>query len=156
MSDSTRVHFLAGAVTGAAVAGLASYLLYEKLRRDATNSDRRGGDCGVSGSNLQNGGGGNALLYAVPPSSSSIAAAAAAGGESVPMQHEQHASLAEFDADDILSEQLTRNVQFFGLEAQKRIARSFVVVVGLGVRLRACVRRRGCFVVLLGAKMRVT
>ena len=41
----------------------------------------------------------------------------------------------EFDKDDVLAEQLTRNVQFFGLEGQKKIAKSFVVVVGLGVSL---------------------
>lgn len=50
-------------------------------------------------------------------------------------QHAQHAgqaSVQNFQDDDILAEQLTRNVQFFGLEAQQQIARSFVVVVGLG------------------------
>lgn len=41
----------------------------------------------------------------------------------------------EFEKDDVLAEQLTRNVQFFGLEGQKKIAKSFVVVVGLGVSL---------------------
>ena len=45
------------------------------------------------------------------------------------------ASVRNFDEDDILAEQLTRNVQFFGLENQKLIAQSFVVVVGLGVRV---------------------
>lgn len=44
-----------------------------------------------------------------------------------------HASVASFHEDDILGEQLTRNVQFFGLEAQQRIGQAFVVVVGLGV-----------------------
>ncbi len=34
--------------------------------------------------------------------------------------------------DDVVAEQLTRNVQFFGLEGQKKITDSFVVVVGLG------------------------
>ena len=33
----------------------------------------------------------------------------------------------------MVSEQLTRNIQFFGLEKQQRIADAFVVVVGLGV-----------------------
>jgi hypothetical protein len=47
--------------------------------------------------------------------------------------HAGQASVADFQDDDILVEQLTRNVQFFGLEAQQRIARAFVVVVGLGV-----------------------
>jgi tRNA A37 threonylcarbamoyladenosine dehydratase len=36
--------------------------------------------------------------------------------------------------DDILGEQLTRNVQFFGRESQQRVCDAFVVVVGLGVR----------------------
>lgn len=34
--------------------------------------------------------------------------------------------------DDILSEQFTRNTQFFGEEAQRKIMGSYVVVVGLG------------------------
>lgn len=37
-----------------------------------------------------------------------------------------------FMEDDILKEHFTRNIQFFGEEAQKKIANSFVVVVGLG------------------------
>jgi hypothetical protein len=45
-----------------------------------------------------------------------------------------HASLQEFEQDEILAEQLTRNVQFFGLEHQKQITNAFVVVIGLGVR----------------------
>ena len=35
--------------------------------------------------------------------------------------------------DEVIAEQLTRNVQFFGEDAQQRIADAFVVVVGLGV-----------------------
>eukprot|EP00873_Tetraselmis_striata_P028405 jgi/Tetstr1/448669/TSEL_035911.t3 len=35
-------------------------------------------------------------------------------------------------SDEVLTEQLTRNLQFFGADAQGRVARSFVVVVGLG------------------------
>lgn len=34
--------------------------------------------------------------------------------------------------DEIVSEQLTRNVQFFGLEAQQKVTTSYVVVIGLG------------------------
>jgi len=34
--------------------------------------------------------------------------------------------------DEIIAEQFTRNVQFFGGEAQQRVAGSFVIVVGLG------------------------
>jgi hypothetical protein len=41
----------------------------------------------------------------------------------------------EFSLDDeILSEALARNVQFFGREGQQRVSDAFVVVVGLGVR----------------------
>ncbi|GAB4818660.1 hypothetical protein N2152v2_005706 [Parachlorella kessleri] len=54
-----------------------------------------------------------------------------------PPHHHQHhtggaAGMANFHEDDVLAEQLTRNVQFFGLEAQQQIAKAFVVVVGLG------------------------
>ncbi|XP_015693788.2 tRNA threonylcarbamoyladenosine dehydratase [Oryza brachyantha] len=34
--------------------------------------------------------------------------------------------------DEVVSEQLTRNIQFFGLESQKKVTESFVVVIGLG------------------------
>ncbi|XP_020675805.1 tRNA threonylcarbamoyladenosine dehydratase 2 [Dendrobium catenatum] len=34
--------------------------------------------------------------------------------------------------DEVVSEQLTRNIQFFGMESQQRVAESFVVIVGLG------------------------
>lgn len=47
--------------------------------------------------------------------------------------HQHHASLQHFEQDEVLAEQLTRNVQFFGLAKQKCITNSFVVVIGLGV-----------------------
>lgn len=34
--------------------------------------------------------------------------------------------------DEVVSEQLTRNIQFFGLGSQRKVTESFVVVVGLG------------------------
>ncbi|KAM3281803.1 tRNA threonylcarbamoyladenosine dehydratase [Capsicum chacoense] len=34
--------------------------------------------------------------------------------------------------DEVISEQLTRNIQFFGLEAQQKVTASYVVVIGLG------------------------
>ncbi|KAL3527436.1 hypothetical protein ACH5RR_012092 [Cinchona calisaya] len=34
--------------------------------------------------------------------------------------------------DEVVSEQLTRNIQFFGLESQEKVTRSYVVVIGLG------------------------
>lgn len=42
-------------------------------------------------------------------------------------------SVSRFQEDEVLTEQLTRNVQFFGLEGQQRIADAYVVIVGLGV-----------------------
>ncbi|EFJ40312.1 hypothetical protein VOLCADRAFT_84545 [Volvox carteri f. nagariensis] len=42
------------------------------------------------------------------------------------------ASLEKFLQDEVLTEQLTRNVQFFGEEGQLEIAKSFVIIVGLG------------------------
>ncbi|WJX58625.1 hypothetical protein P8452_44061 [Trifolium repens] len=34
--------------------------------------------------------------------------------------------------DEIVSEQLTRNIQFFGFESQQKVSASYVVVIGLG------------------------
>ncbi|KAK2968044.1 hypothetical protein RJ640_003778 [Escallonia rubra] len=34
--------------------------------------------------------------------------------------------------DEIVSEQLTRNIQFFGIKSQKKVTASYVVVIGLG------------------------
>ncbi|XP_072953558.1 uncharacterized protein [Typha angustifolia] len=34
--------------------------------------------------------------------------------------------------DEVVSEQLTRNIQFFGIESQRKVTESFVVVIGLG------------------------
>lgn len=45
--------------------------------------------------------------------------------------------LSDFLRDEILSEQFTRNVQFFGQDGQLKIANAFVVVVGLGVSIYA-------------------
>lgn len=41
--------------------------------------------------------------------------------------------LQDYLTDDVLAEQLTRNIQFFGTAGQDKIINSFVVVVGLGV-----------------------
>ena len=43
--------------------------------------------------------------------------------------------------DDILGEQFTRNVQFFGEASQRQIANAFVVVIGLGVSAVTPARR---------------
>lgn len=43
--------------------------------------------------------------------------------------------MSDFVSDEVLSEQFTRNVQFFGQDGQLKIANAFVVVVGLGVSI---------------------
>ncbi|WVZ81742.1 hypothetical protein U9M48_029084 [Paspalum notatum var. saurae] len=35
-------------------------------------------------------------------------------------------------SDEVVSEQLTRNIQFFGMDSQKKVTESYVVVIGLG------------------------
>ncbi len=53
------------------------------------------------------------------------------------VHHHQHPPATSTSShsleDDIVAEHFTRNVQFFGREAQQKIMGSFVVVVGLGV-----------------------
>ncbi|KAB1211340.1 hypothetical protein CJ030_MR6G021470 [Morella rubra] len=46
----------------------------------------------------------------------------------------QNHGMADLDPlkDEIVSEQLTRNIQFFGLESQQKVTASYVVVIGLG------------------------
>jgi hypothetical protein len=74
-------------------------------------------------------------------SSSSSRSQSATGTNQLPAQPQNqqqpgpahHASLQEFEQDEVLAEHLTRNVQFFGLEKQKQITNAFVVVIGLGV-----------------------
>ena len=43
-------------------------------------------------------------------------------------------TVAQYEGDEVLEEQFTRNVQFFGSEGQRKAAQALVVVVGLGVR----------------------
>ncbi|KAL4443221.1 hypothetical protein ABPG75_010976 [Micractinium tetrahymenae] len=100
-------HAAAAFAAGAAV-GLGAALLYTRVNRSQnTAADHAAAADGQA---------------AVPP-----LPAATANGSSSPAF-----SMADFDQDEILEEQLTRNVQFFGLEAQRRIGGAFVVVVGLG------------------------
>ncbi|KAI4975834.1 hypothetical protein ZWY2020_049441 [Hordeum vulgare] len=42
-----------------------------------------------------------------------------------------HAS-SDLLSDEVVAEQLTRNIQFFGVQSQKKVTESFVVVIGLG------------------------
>ena len=44
-------------------------------------------------------------------------------------------SMSHYWEEEIISEQLTRNVQFFGDAGQRAFAGALVVVVGLGVRM---------------------
>lgn len=43
-----------------------------------------------------------------------------------------HVASIDLLNDDVVSEQLTRNIQFFGLESQQKVTQSYVVVIGLG------------------------
>ena len=130
MADSGR-RALAAFAAGAAVGAGALYLYTRASARSAAS-----GDGGAAAAAAAGGG--------VPP-----AAAAAGGGAPPAAAHPPAAQIdmARFDEDEILEEQLTRNVQFFGREAQRRICGAFVVVVGLGVSRRrpssACVRAAG-------------
>ncbi|CAA6664767.1 unnamed protein product [Spirodela intermedia] len=40
--------------------------------------------------------------------------------------------VGDFLSDEIISEQLTRNIQFFGIESQRKVIKSYVVIIGLG------------------------
>jgi len=51
------------------------------------------------------------------------------GGGAAPLQQAAHSL-----DDEVVAEQLTRNVQFFTATGQQRVMGAFVVVVGLGVR----------------------
>lgn len=57
-----------------------------------------------------------------------------AQGHACPVE-EGSLTSSSLEHDDVISEQLNRNIQFFGMDDQKKITDSFVVVVGLGVRL---------------------
>ena len=54
-------------------------------------------------------------------------------GPDHPPQPRNMGSLKNLMGDEVLREQLTRNIQFFGEEDQLKLANAFVVVVGLGV-----------------------
>lgn len=57
------------------------------------------------------------------------------GQPSIPVQRAS-CGLSDFVNDEVLSEQFTRNVQFFGQGGQLKVANAFVVVVGLGVSMQ--------------------
>lgn len=107
--------FLAGAALGA---GAAWWLL---------RAERRSSDEDSAQPSMANGGAYDACLEMAP-----------LGGAHAADARTSCAAMSRFDEDEVLTEQLTRNVQFFGLESQKQIAGSFVVVVGLGVSLLGC------------------
>jgi hypothetical protein len=116
--SSTSTHaiiFCAGAALGAG----AIYYITERVKRINTNP--------FSSINFTANGidhDAEVQLHALPSVSTATPPAAAATSNE---------KMINFEKDDVLVEQLTRNVQFFGLEGQKKIANAFVVVVGLGV-----------------------
>ena len=72
---------------------------------------------------------------AVVSSPAPLAALVAAHSQPLPGDTPAEAAAWGVSLDDeVVGEQLTRNVQFFGRDGQQRVCDSFVVVVGLGVR----------------------
>lgn len=104
-------------------------LLRAAAERRAAQQD--GAGAGAVGAAGNHGAAGAATAAAAQQRGAERAAAGAA-----------RAPAAEDVEDEILAEHFTRNTQFFGREGQNRIARSFVVVVGLGVSCRQ--RRLPC------------
>lgn len=117
MADSGR-HTVLAFAAGAALGAGALYLYTREAERSQQPVD---GSAAAQAA----GGGGGAVAAAGSGGGSATLAAQPSPAAPVDMSH--------FDEDEILEEQLTRNVQFFGLEAQRRIGGAFVVVVGLGV-----------------------
>ncbi|KAI4299626.1 hypothetical protein L6164_033064 [Bauhinia variegata] len=56
------------------------------------------------------------------------------GGEGFTVTRKKHDKVTDEDLlkDEIVTEQLTRNIQFFGFESQQKVTASYVVVIGLG------------------------
>lgn len=78
----------------------------------------------------------DALDHSLPPPVGSVQSATGAGrGGAEASGSTAGPSVAHFEEDEILQEQFTRNVQFFGAEGQSKVAGSFVVIIGLGVQL---------------------
>ncbi|CAN1288504.1 tRNA threonylcarbamoyladenosine dehydratase [Linum perenne] len=62
----------------------------------------------------------------------SFAGDAIAPEDSVKRSSSDRCQSSDLLKDDIVSEQLTRNIQFFGFESQEKVTSSYVVVIGLG------------------------
>jgi hypothetical protein len=121
--DSSRAGFFAGASAGAAaaLAGMLAWQAYTR-RTQASAAQRRPWTPGSENS---------ALKPAAPRASSPAAAADGPASH----RHDQPAlTSASLRNDPIIREQLTRNIQFFGLGGQGAVCDALVVVVGLGVR----------------------
>ena len=69
-----------------------------------------------------------------PPFGSLQPHSRSSAGNAVASNNADPPTMARFEEDEILQEQFTRNVQFFGQGGQSKVAGSFVVVIGLGVR----------------------
>ena len=136
MSTPELRHLLAAAAGGAIGLGvcvLASCYLRDRSRSDPPFSHPTQPPA-VQTSDLS-------ACFAGRLSSSQPAASGAAAPHSV----------ADYEGDEVLEEQFTRNVQFFGSEGQRKAARALVVVVGLGVRRRLSVE--GYLLVLRGSPL---
>jgi len=117
-TSKDAIIFCAGAALGAG----AIYYITERVKRINTNPYA---SINVTANGVDHAA--EVQLQALPFSD----VKAPAAPESATTNNEK---MVNFENDDVLVEQLTRNVQFFGLEGQKKIANAFVVIVGLGVR----------------------
>nr|CAB3467678.1 unnamed protein product [Digitaria exilis] len=57
---------------------------------------------------------------------------AAGSGNARSSRHLGAVGNSDLLSDEVVSEQLTRNIQFFGMDSQKKVTESYVVVIGLG------------------------
>ncbi|CAN6198124.1 unnamed protein product [Urochloa humidicola] len=57
---------------------------------------------------------------------------AARAGNARSSRHLGSVSSSDLLSDEVVSEQLTRNIQFFGMDSQKKVTESYVVIIGLG------------------------
>ena len=119
-----EVQHAAAFAAGAALGVAALYLYTRSIRLQQTAAAT--GNAGALEQQSEQGGGAAGAAGEAGRANGS-AAAGPLGASS------NEFDMSRFDEDEILEEQLTRNVQFFGLDGQRRIGGAFVVVVGLGV-----------------------
>lgn len=110
------------AVACGATLGAAGYALFAASRSGARISNIDAPSSSLNNDSCSQ----HATSAGAAPQASAVTAA------QPPSQPGPTASVSNFEKDEILAEQFTRNVQFFGQAGQSAVAQSFVVVIGLG------------------------